>query len=253
MSVSYALGFTHDVVKDYYPLHTHDAVEIVWHVGGRGVDILADGDERSFAGNAVVVHGHAEPHGQRNEIAGMDRCILLRVSDDLKQRIGAYQVLPNLSGAALQEEMKFLSSNQQKPAALQAVYNARAEATLLHLLYELEQLDAGAERSMADKMRDAESFMRMNFQEALSNNDIARQVDLSEDYFRHQFKQLYAISPMDFVLRCRLEHAQHLLAHTSLKQQAIAEASGFRSMGYFNTRFSHYMGMSPGAYRKQWR
>ena len=102
-------------------------------------------------------------------------------------------------------------------------------------------------------MRDAESFIRMNFQEALSNNDIARQIDVSEDYFRHQFKQLHGISPMDFVLRCRLEHAQHLLAHTSLKQQAIAEESGFRSMGYFNTRFSHYMGMSPGTYRKQWR
>ncbi len=252
-SIRFERGFTHDVVKNHYPLHSHQAVEIVWHVGGRGVDILSNGDEAPFGVNAVVIHGHARPHGQTNTISGMDRCIQLLVEGDLNNKIGEYQIISNISGLAVQEEMKYLSANQQVPEGLMDIYHARAQAVLLTLLHAVRHADKRSEKTLIDKIHDAEMYIRRHFQDVISNKDIATHLGLSEDYFRHQFKIIHGLSPMDFVQQCRLEHAKQLLEHTSLKQQAIAEQCGFQNIRYFNTRFSHYLGISPGSYRKQFR
>lgn len=248
--VRFALGFTHDTVRDHYPMHAHHAVELVWHVGGSGVDVLSDGTEHDFDANSLVVHGQAALHGQVNRQTGIDRCLQLSVSEQLQTQIDEFMYLPAFNDSVLQQEFRFLSANQQQRAEQQRLFDLRAEAVLLSVLALREEKLSG-QRSLPDKLADAERYMQLHFHESLSNADLAQQADLSEDYFRHQFKEVYGVSPMDYVMQLRIEHACRLLEHTSLKQQAIAEQSGFQNIRYFNTRFSHYRGISPGRYRRQ--
>ena len=248
-AIQFKRGFTHDVVQAEYHLHSHDYVELVWHVAGSGVDVLSDGSEQAFAAGAVAMHGAGCEHGQRNQHQGIDACLHVAVPAVIAEEIGELIVVPHLSESVLQQEFKSLTQNQISDLP-QQILDARAQALVLQLL-ELHKVQGAELGSVDERLQQAEQYMRGHFRDIQGISEVAQRVSLSDDYFRHQFKQRYAIAPMEYILQCRLEHAKELLLHTSLGQEAIAQQCGFGNKRYFNTRFSHYVGMSPGRFRKQ--
>ena len=247
--IQFKRGFTHDVVDGNYNLHGHEYVELVWHVAGEGVDVLSDRSEEAFRAGALVIHGAMCQHGQRNSSQGIDACLHLAVSADLEQEIGEFLIIPHMTEPVLQHEFTSLTQNQ-RPDWPQGILDARAQALLLHILA-IHKQEGAALGGLEQRLFKAQQYMRSHFRDIQTIADVAHRVSLSEDYFRHQFKEQYGLAPMEFILECRLQHAKELLLHTSLGQQAIAEQCGFANKRYFNTRFSHYEGMSPGAFRKQ--
>ena len=249
LSARYLRGFTHEIVDGNYGLHSHDDIELVWHSAGRGVDIKSDKSEQPFEPGALVIHGAGCRHGQRNSETGVDACLHLQVSQECADYFGELYYVPCIGDQVIAHELRSLTSNHRQELP-QAINDVRLEALLLHIL-ELDG-EASAHRfdDLESKLNEAQRYIRTHFQEISGLGEVAGHIALSEDYFRHQFKERFDIAPMEFIVQCRLEHAQQLLQHTSLGQQAIAEQSGFSNIRYFNTRFSYYMGMTPGQFRK---
>ena len=248
-AIQFKRGFTHDVVHGEYHLHAHEYVELVWHVAGSGVDVLSDLSEQHFAAGAVAMHGAGCEHGQRNQHPGVDACLHVAVTPAIAAEIGELILIPHLSESVLQQEFKSLTQNQISELP-QDILDARAQALVLQLL-EVHKLAGKSLGSVAERLQQAAHYMRSHFRDIQGISEVAQRVSLSDDYFRHQFKLCYDMAPMEFILQCRLEHAKELLLHTSLGQEAIAQQCGFSNKRYFNTRFSHYVGMSPGRFRKQ--
>lgn len=68
---------------------------------------------------------------------------------------------------------------------------------------------------------------------------------LSISHFSKIFRQVYHLSPMDYLQQIRLEKARHLLCKSELSVAEIAIACGFDNSNYFSRLFKKKHGVPP--------
>jgi AraC family transcriptional regulator len=103
------------------------------------------------------------------------------------------------------------------------------------------------------KLRQAIAYMHDHLSENLSLAAISGELDMSQYYFSRLFKQSMGVSPYQYVMRMRIEHAEYLLRATSLTVAAIAQQVGFANQNQLTIQFRKFTGTTPSNYRKQIR
>jgi AraC family transcriptional regulator, activator of mtrCDE len=80
---------------------------------------------------------------------------------------------------------------------------------------------------------------------------LAATAGMSRSAFAREFTQTFAISPMSFVTRTRLNLSTDMLANSRLPIKSIAAAVGFSSRSHFSRAFRVAYGLDPTSYRRQ--
>ncbi|QHI70665.1 helix-turn-helix transcriptional regulator [Tichowtungia aerotolerans] len=80
---------------------------------------------------------------------------------------------------------------------------------------------------------------------------LAARAHMSVGHLYNIQKRLTGTTPMQMVLRLRMERAQLLLTNTNLTLDRISEEIGFSSAFSFSNAFVRQFGLRPGAYRSQ--
>ena len=96
----------------------------------------------------------------------------------------------------------------------------------------------------ANQVARAVAYLEENFRENLDVESIARQAAMSPSALHQHFKQMTALSPMQYVQRLRLHQARALL----LSGRAAAEAGfevGYNSPSQFSREFRRLFGVPP--------
>jgi AraC family transcriptional regulator len=86
-----------------------------------------------------------------------------------------------------------------------------------------------------------------------SLSELAALCGLSRSYFIRAFKQVTGMPPHRWLLMHRVKHAKDLLRGTQLPIADIAVACGFADQSHLTRVFSKGFGISPAAWRRQWR
>lgn len=102
----------------------------------------------------------------------------------------------------------------------------------------------------ADSIYKAERFIKENYMQKLSLNDVAGHVYLSKAYLSKIFKEETGISLVNYINRLRIDKSKTLLKDHSLSLADIAALVGFDDQSYFSKIFKGITGVSPGKYRK---
>jgi len=79
---------------------------------------------------------------------------------------------------------------------------------------------------------------------------LAEKVGLNEFKLKLGFRELFKISPYQYLLQLRLQQAKTLLEDTDLTINEIADSVGFKSYNGFSTTFKRLYKLSPTHYRK---
>ncbi|ROP65287.1 GlxA family transcriptional regulator [Curtobacterium sp. PhB115] len=87
----------------------------------------------------------------------------------------------------------------------------------------------------------------------LTLTTLARRATVSPRTFSRRFTADTGITPMQWVLRARVDHARELLERTDLTVTQIAEATGLGSDTNLRRHFGAIIGTSPTAYRDAFR
>lgn len=95
------------------------------------------------------------------------------------------------------------------------------------------------------------NFIHTNFERDISLGDIAKFVFLSPSYFTRAFKEETGMSPINYLLKIRIERAKELLTDTGLKISDIALNVGFSNQQRFNEMFKKFTCLTPLQYRKK--
>lgn len=95
-------------------------------------------------------------------------------------------------------------------------------------------------------------FIKNNYTEALSLAQIAAAGEVSRSRCCQLFRECMGITPNEYVINYRLEHAMALLRESGISMTEIANICGFNSSSYFAEVFSRYKGCTPTAYRKKY-
>ena len=108
-------------------------------------------------------------------------------------------------------------------------------------------------RQSRDRILTMMAFVRENFREKLSLEEIAASAAVSTRECLRCFRQSIGQSPMEYLIACRVEEGAKLLEQTRLSVTEIAMQTGFGSAAYFSKLFRRQTGKTPGEYRKEKR
>lgn len=136
-------------------------------------------------------------------------------------------------------------------------YAAEEEARLVlkALLIQLLRADnqTPVERKGSNQLTEAiheiANFIRQNPGIAHRVEDLATRAQLSPRYFSMKFKELIGMSVQTYMIRTRIERAQHLLMHAGMNVTEVADALGYRDIFFFSRQFKQYTGRSPSEIR----
>ncbi|MCY9663031.1 AraC family transcriptional regulator [Paenibacillus chondroitinus] len=94
------------------------------------------------------------------------------------------------------------------------------------------------------------SYFSHHLSDPISLADMAARANLSISRFSMVFKQRYGISPHQYLMNMRVNHAKELLTHTDLSQESIASYCGFADLHHFSKTFKKRTGLTPGELKK---
>lgn len=94
-------------------------------------------------------------------------------------------------------------------------------------------------------------FIRANACLPISVPDVLERVPLARRAFERRFRAFLGRSPLEEIIRIRIETAAKLLLENDMTIEMIAEKTGFQSSTRLNAEFKKIRKTTPGAYRKQ--
>jgi len=115
-----------------------------------------------------------------------------------------------------------------------------------------EILEKSVTVTFADRQRISRliTFIRRNYAEGISLNDIAQSDHISKGECCRVFKRVLGMTPFNYLISYRLRESIKLLAVTDSNIAEIAQSVGFGSSSYYAECFKKEMHLSPLAYRK---
>ena len=93
-------------------------------------------------------------------------------------------------------------------------------------------------------------YIRQNVHTPLRVRDVAAYAHLSVSQLERKFHSILGFYPSEFIIRCKLEEAKNLLAHTNRSLNEISQILCFSSQSYFCNVFKKKYQMTPGEYRR---
>lgn len=103
------------------------------------------------------------------------------------------------------------------------------------------------------QVANAVSYIEKNYQEPVTIEELSSIACLSSRQFSRIFHQAYGITPMQYVIRLRLQKGASLLKNTDLSIIEIAHHCGFSENNYFSRQFRNFYHITPMQYRKKER
>jgi len=90
------------------------------------------------------------------------------------------------------------------------------------------------------------------FQQQFTLQALAEEMNISQSYLSHVFKETTGNSVMGYLQSCRIAEAKKCLAQTSMRINEIVEHCGFTDSSNFSRTFRKLTGFSPSAFRRRY-
>ena len=247
MAENFELIFAADYDKPNAPMHCHNGVELVMvERGSCTVEFQGFGCMNATAGQVFVT-----PPKIRHEQKGSDDCRtvfavmninggncddMLRIVDTGKDPI----LLAWFNHLVfMQQQSRILAA----PPLLEAIWKRLSEFE--------NQTENMTWAIRHQQMEQVVAYMRNNFYKPLTIKELCLKYSISESYFNTLFQKTYAISPLQYLIHCRLQRARQLLQIPYWNISEVARNSGFQDQNYFSRVFRKYFAETPSQYRKR--
>ena len=113
--------------------------------------------------------------------------------------------------------------------------------------------NAGGKISEQSKIGKAITFIKRNYKDKITNDQLAKVVGMSRADFYTKFKQITGQTPNEFLNNERIQRSKILLGKSDKSVKEIGYEVGFITNHYFINRFKNKVGETPGIFKKQLR
>jgi len=128
-------------------------------------------------------------------------------------------------------------------------------SVLYKLLSKIKDYSVKSEIARIGKKRIEPSmkYIREHFCDTYIDLDyLAKLSGMTSEYFRHKFKELYGVSPLQYINQQKVNYAKRLLLNPSHTINQVSEFAGFADSNYFSRFFKQSTGITPTEYRKKY-
>lgn len=93
------------------------------------------------------------------------------------------------------------------------------------------------------------SFVQQHLADEITTDQLADIGCISKPHLNRLFNKAFGVSPLQYIIRKKIQHAQQLLLTTGASVQQVAHAVGFADPSYFIRLFKKNIGFTPQDYR----
>ncbi|WP_076859368.1 helix-turn-helix domain-containing protein [Bradyrhizobium mercantei] len=148
---------------------------------------------------------------------------------------------------ALLEDVK--ASSPSGPTLGEAIINAMIALAHPVELGKMEIRDRRTPTISSRKMVMIKDYIQAQLSEPLHLESLAKLADVSIRHLSRSFRSTMGLSPHQYIVRTRVEHAQHLVSTTSLSYDHVAWSSGFSDRNHMASAFRKVLGAPPSHFR----
>jgi transcriptional regulator GlxA family with amidase domain len=127
---------------------------------------------------------------------------------------------------------------------------------LLHLLQTAARpllLPADDPTSRSPGLAAAVRHVQRHLHRPLSVDELAEQACMSRSSFYRHFRAAFGVTPLQYITRLRIDHAQSLLRDPDRTVTDVSLDLGFSSVSHFIDRFRRQVGTTPSVYQRSLR
>lgn len=96
----------------------------------------------------------------------------------------------------------------------------------------------------------AVEFIKQNYNQEISLDDMAAAAHLSKYYFTKMFKSVTGYTPYEYLIKYRIDKAKFLLCYSGDTVSQIAQTVGFHNVNSFISSFKSFEDTTPHQFRK---
>lgn len=120
---------------------------------------------------------------------------------------------------------------------------------LIKELQENPDIQKTTEMEQTNRLRSMIAYINQHYPERITLAEIAKTAGVSEREASRCFKKTIGQSPMEYLIKYRLNQSKKLLLETNMTITAICQQCGFSDSAYFGKVFRKSYGMTPSEYR----
>ena len=239
--------------------HTHNHMELFYIVGGRGQFLVQDQLYPVNPSNLVIINPNVAHTEVSLNAQPMEYIVLGIEGVELAtggNSNGQFCILDHFESVEVSSCLRnIIREMEQKNTGYEDVCQAYMEILIIRLMRNTD-LSVHAEPSRISGNRQCAAVKRyidLHFKETLTLDQLANEAHMNKFYLSHAFKREYGVSPINYLISCRIEESKYLLAETDLSMSQIARLLGFSSLSYFSQGFSRSENVSPMEFRQNTR
>lgn len=235
-----------------FPLHLHDAVEVVFVLHGSSTVVLENqrlplGQGDLFLSFPNQVHGYENTRDFEGYVIIMTTKSLPAFQTVLTENQPAVPILH--PEAPVAEKLKaflqimWADRHSNSPLMLQG-YGQVLLSKVLPLFSIVPNTNS------TGTLQAILHYIDLHYKQPLTREEIANAVGYSPSHISHVFSGAMDMTLMEYITMLRMGEAKQLLRSTQLPVSRIAMQLGFSSIRSFNRFFHKETGISPTQYRK---
>lgn len=112
-----------------------------------------------------------------------------------------------------------------------------------------EKINAFNQKTINSTLQKAMEYIRQNYHEAVTLNEVADHTYVSTYYLSRMFTKELGKNFVDYLNEVRIDKAKEYLKDSNYKTYEIAELVGIRDAHYFSKLFKKYTGITPSEYK----
>lgn len=159
------------------------------------------------------------------------------------------------------EDTAFLTDTIESMAETNKFYNERNLFTMGHLYLFLAKLtqispkDTGSNYHhsiIEEYIKSSIEYIERNYPCEISVKDLSDYIGINRKYLYTIFKRVLGQTPMEYILKVKMEKACTLLANEALSISEVSNSVGYKDQFTFSKQFKKTIGDSPSNYRQKY-
>lgn len=236
--------------------HAHPFCELLYVTEGEG-EVAAGGSVWPVRAGDLVLYNAGTEHAERTRTGFAFLFFAVRnlkfsgAAEDKPLEEGAS---PVLSSAGYAEDFAYLFRALVREAREGRRYGDEACKGLANTILSLylRLLSGGEEKYLSpnETYLRAKAYIDEHYLSLGKMEELCAELYVSRYYLTHLFREYSGVSPLQYALGKRTEHAKRLLRETDLAVEEIAAEVGYEETASFIRSFRQREGKTPAAYRR---
>ncbi len=151
--------------------------------------------------------------------------------------------------AEIFKELEYFSQSDAQYATTICNELTTSLATLYYHIYKSAKKENIVKK--ANFAQDILFYINENYAQKITIHDLSHHFHISSDHISHTFKEVYGISPINYVIDRRISEAKWMLINTKDSLASISLQVGYENTTHFTNLFIKRVGYRPLEYREK--